>query len=612
MCGIFGVFTKNNFDFNIKLLIDNALDNQNHRGPDSRGYWISKKNNVALAHNRLSILDLSDNGNQPFFSIDGRYCLIFNGEIYNYIEIKYYLISKGVVFISDSDTEVLLESYKYWGSNIFEKIIGTYSFAIYDLEQNSLFCARDPIGEKPFLYYFDNKAFYFSSELDTLKKIPGIKLEVNYDSITSILVHNLRHIPDPYTAYKGIMRLKPGHAMELRDGKLIRIWNHWIPKKTNKIISADGLLEEISNAVKFQIRADVKIGVFLSGGLDSSGIVSLINKLSNNEINTYSYGINKYDSDLIISRSLAKEIGSNHKEYYFDINSHLNNYIKLLRKFGEPIMILPMLYTYLLSLEAKKDNVKVVLSGNGADELFFGYDGSYKNLLFSNFFNSKLNFLKSFKDSHLLISNNIDLNVGHIKYSLYHYYSDKMIKEFITKDVNIKNMKIWIDEFKYWGKLSNSQNYIEESNFLGLLIENQHSLTTSTDFGGMLASIEIRNPFLDKNVISYAMAIKNELKVQRSNFNIINKYILREAFKKILPNYIINAPKRGFGHGISENTLLKTSWYNYAEELLMNPCTINGFFDKVSIQKLWYNFKKYNTNTSSVMKHISIQTWLRD
>lgn len=611
MCGIGGIVLKPGAaQQDLRALLKHALDIQRHRGPDHEGIWINEPATVGLCHSRLSILDLSPAGAQPMLSGDGRFVTVYNGEIYNYREIRKLLQASGVLFRSESDTEVLIEAYRMWGEDMLLRLRGMFSFAIYDTETMTLFCARDRIGKKPFVYAETPLGFVFASEIPAVRAIPGVDIAIDHSALAAMLIHNMRHIPDPFTAYRGIRRLRPGHAMTVRDGAILRMERYWQPKPSGQAITAENLRSILEEAVRLRMRSDVPVGALLSGGVDSSALVGMMQGQSNAPIHTYALGLDEHDEDLRRARIMADRLGTLHREFYFDADEQWTIFKKLLKIYGEPIMLLPLIHTYSLCREIRADGVKVVMSGNGADELFYGYTGHIRTLkvslwldriallrpMLSVFSRTRLGWLAA--------------PPGKRKAAYYRALGKSEWGHLLTEDARIHLANRAAEEMEYWGDLCPSRKFIDESNFVGLMVENTHSVTTAGDLPAMAASVEIRSPFLDQEVISFAMATPVDMKIPSLKDASNLKAILRDSVVDLLPEDLLRAPKRGFGMGIQEEMVFRGPWREHASKLFSAPSDLDGFFRHDAIRIMWNRFLESASGANRIAKMFTIQQWL--
>jgi asparagine synthase (glutamine-hydrolysing) len=610
MCAIGGISLKPGIQFDLIKHLNAMVRLQHHRGPDANGVWLSDDQSMGLCHNRLSILDLTEAGNQPMHSADARYSIVFNGEIYNYRELQEELSAKGSCFRTHSDTEVLLEAYHYWGEAMLDKLRGMFAFALLDHAKGSLFCARDRVGKKPFVYSETKQGFVFASEIPAVRQVQGVDTTYDHDALAAMLLHNLRHIPDPHTAYRGIRRLRAGHAMRVREGKIEKIWRYWTPSPSSLPTTPTQLRALLEESIALRMRADVPVGALLSGGIDSSAIVAMMRQHASQLIHTYALGFDEDDEDLRRARLMAQQLGTQHKEFYFDPDEQWRIFNQLIAIHGEPIILLPLVHTYTLCRAIREDGIKVVLTGNGADELFYGYTGHTRTMRISRWLDRLAPlrpFLSPLKNTRM---GWVAAKPGVRKAAFYRAIAKSTWQHCLSDDAISSLANRAEEELRYWGELCPSQHYIDESNFVGLMVENPHSVTIAGDLPAMAASIEIRAPFLDQEIISFALATSPRLKIPDINDKNWLKAILKEAVKDLMPRSLLMAPKRGFGNGIQEAELLKGKWYNHVSEKLENPNTINGLLNKKKIKRQWQDFANERVSASDIAKQLSLQCWL--
>lgn len=611
MCGIGGIYLKAAGELSLGPYLQRMLDIQRHRGPDSDGLWLTEDQHLGLCHNRLAILDLTESGNQPLHSADNRFVIVFNGEIYNHKELRRDLEFKGAVFRSHTDTEVLIEAYRFWGEDMLQKLRGMFAFGIYDRESKNLFCARDRVGKKPFVYAQTTGAFIFASEIPAVKQVKGVNKDYDHAAIAAMLLHNLRHIPDPHTAYLGIKKLRPGHAMLVRDGQVQRTWRYWTPTPSIDLITPERLREILQESVKLRMQADVPVGALLSGGVDSSAIVSLMQAQSRSPVHTYALGFNSDDEDLRRARLMAEQLGTRHREFYFEPEDQWRIFEKLIGIYGEPIMLLPLVHTYALSRAIQEDGIKVVLTGNGADELFFGYTGHIRTLKVSRWldrFEPLRKYLSPLRSTRL---GWIAAKPGERKATWYRSLVKSEWARFLTADAQANLANTAADELAYWGNLCPSSHFIDESNFVGLMVENPHSVTIASDLPAMAASVEFRSPFLDQEMVSFALATPAAKKIPDIKNPAWLKAILRESVQDLVPDALLKATKRGFGMGIQEADVLRGPWRERVNELLADPNDLQGFLDPAAVRTEWQGFLSGTRPVNASAKQLAIQTWLR-
>jgi asparagine synthase (glutamine-hydrolysing) len=612
MCAIGGIYLKPGQSMVLGRNLESMGQIQHHRGPDARGVWIASDQTIGLSHNRLAILDLSPAGNQPMHSADQRYTIVFNGEIFNYLELKQQLIARGGQFCTHSDTEVLLEAYRHWGEGMLAKLRGMYSFALYDHADGSLFCARDRVGKKPFVYAEAQQGFIFASEIPAVRQVPGVDTAHDHDAIAAMLLHNMRHIPDPHTAYKGIKRLRAGHAMRVRQGVIEKTWRYWTPTPSGQNITPEQLRATLEESIAIRMRADVPVGALLSGGVDSSAIVAMMQPHTTQPIYTYALGFDRDDEDLRRARLMAQQLGTQHKEYYFDPDEQWQIFNQLIGIYGEPIMLLPLVHTYSLCRAIRDDGVKVVMSGNGADELFYGYTGHIRTLKISRWLD-RLAFtrglLRPLAGGRFAV---MSAPPGRRKAALYKALANNEWSALFTEEAKQHLVNRASEEMEYWGDLCPSRQFIDESNFVGLMVENTHSVTIAGDLPAMAASIEMRSPFLDQEVVSFALGTPVEQKIPWPHNPAWLKAILRDAVSDLIPHELLIASKRGFGMGIQEAMVLSGPWKGHADEIFSSPKDIDGLIELSELKRVWRLYKEGDSrDASQIAKMLAIQTWAR-
>lgn len=542
MCGIVGIHSKNSIEVQEKY-VNKILTKQYHRGPDNSSKLTV--DDITLGHNRLAIIDLNQNANQPFISNCGRYSIVFNGEIYNYLELKKELDYE---FKTHSDTEVLLSCYIKYAEKCIEKFNGMFSFAIYDKQEKTIFCARDRIGKKPFIYSEHTSGFYFASELSALFSIGIFSEEEDEIGKAYSFLRNYRHTPEPYTKYKDIRRLEPAHAMIIKDMKIVKKWCYWTPSfEYDGSITKEDVYNIIDDAVRLRERADVDIATMLSGGVDSSIITGLMVK---HGLKPQAYSLKADDEELSRAKLVAKLFDVPLKVFEYDRDLQEELYQKMMAIYGEEVRLLPLTHSARIYQQISKDNIKVVMSGIGADEIFYGYDGANKQLLFSDIV-KMIEFLPNamLKTFEKIFSFNPQAKLlfelaqkQNLKRKGYLYNQEAK-----QKGLNGYNYNTLID---FWADKIKTNNYIDVSNWIGLMSENAHSITISTDLPPMMYSIEARAPFLDHRVIEMAFKIDAHRKIAKKDARANNKLILKQAFERLLPSEILYASKKGFGYGI--------------------------------------------------------------
>ncbi len=560
MCGIAGFVGTEN----VKVLHAMA-DAIRHRGPDGEGYHYCPVNGVSFAHRRLSITDIVG-GHQPMWNEDETVCIVFNGEIYNHVELRSELLRKGHIFKSDhSDTEVLIHGYEEWGADLLTRLNGMFAFCIYDQNKKSLFFARDRFGKKPLYYTMFDQQLVFASELKALLVHPNVKREI--DSVSLQKYFGYGFIPAPYSLYKNVFKLPGGHYMTYdlatAQAKISSYWQFRVtPDSSIAKQSEEELASELrlllTAAVKRRMVADVPVGIFLSGGIDSSTILACASQDEvADRIKTFSIGFNEKqfdESDL--ARNIAKQFGSAHSEKIFGIDSAREIADHVLGMLDEPMGDSSILPTYLLS-DFARQTVTVALGGDGGDELFAGYAPFralkaahlYSNMLpksVRNFIQSQVNRLPA-SENYLSLDFKLKRTLQGLKYpsSVWNpVWLSPLQPEEIAELMNAPAEwdEVYADAIKAW-QMSEADDLIGRSiEFYGRFYL-QDGILTKVDRASMMVGLEVRAPFLDNDVVDFAQRLPSNLKYRNGT----SKYLLKKAMEGILPDDLLYRPKKGFG-----------------------------------------------------------------
>lgn len=571
MCGIVGFVDKNK---NIDTLND-MLKIQSYRGPDDSGVYFDEKNGVHFGHNRLSIQDLTSHGHQPFVSDCGNYIIVFNGEVYNFKIIKTELQNLGYNFISNSDTEVILYSYKQWGIDCIHKFIGMFAFSILDKLNNKLFLVRDRAGVKPLYYYKVENEFMFSSEIKSFHKHPIFTKEQNLSVLPYFF--QFGYIPAPYTIFKNCFKLEAGHYLEYyienSKFKIVKYWDvndFYLEDKFNK--NENEILEEIEkildNAIDLRMVSDVPVGVFLSGGYDSSLVVSILAKKQGKKINTFTIGFDdeKYN-EAEHAKTIAEYLGTNHTEYYMRNSDMLDLVESLPFYYDEPFGDSSVLPTMIVSKLARK-SVTVALSADGGDEAFCGYSKYFFLNKFQNIFSNTLKkeLLKiglNWFNPNIVeyINNKLSKNLKqtnikdkYIKFQ--RAINSKSLEEmfqnassYVDKKEIAKFLKINKNEdlFKKWNKIENIE-FLDQMMAIDYKLFMNDDVLTKVDRATMSVSLEGREPLLDHRIIEYMARVPLDIKYRNKQ----GKYLLRQILYKYLPKEMVDKPKSGFQIPLNE------------------------------------------------------------
>lgn len=554
MCGITGLFAFNSIGRINLVHLEAATRRLEKRGPDVHNTWFDEV--VGLGHRRLSIIDTSPAGNQPMKDSSGRYHIIFNGEIYNYRTLRNELQIKGVPFLSDSDTEVLLQAYIHWGEAMLPRLNGFFAFAIYDQEERSLFLARDRFGIKPLLYHLDGDRLLFASELKSLLTY-GVDRKINTEALHLFL--QLTYIPAPLSIIEGVEKLSPGHCMKVARGEVeIRKYYHFPYRETPQILDLEDakkqLRQTLRKAVADRLVADVPLGAFLSGGVDSSVMVALASE-DVQGLKTFSIGFkdNKYFDETHYAQLVADRFHTDHQVFSLTNDDLLGEVQNVVDYLDEPFADSSALPLYILSKETRK-HVTVALSGDGADELFSGYN-KHSAWLLSQEKNTRNGVIKVLGGlwSQLPKSRNNKLTNTIRKLDRYAQASKLSIKErywylasFTSDDRIGRLLKPGYQSARASFKtemLSGITNgSLNEMLALDSQMVLQGDMLQKVDLMSMANGLEVRVPFLDPAVVGLAFNMDARLKATGSQ----RKIVLREAFRELLPPELYSRPKHGF------------------------------------------------------------------
>ncbi len=548
MCGIAGIINYTNSSQDLEKIKD-IPELLKHRGPDSQGFSIF--NNVAFAHARLSVIDTSPDSNQPFFDENKEYKIVFNGEIFNYKELRADLEKLGETFTTSGDVEVLLKLYKHKKEKCLDEIRGFFAFGIYDVKADTAFIARDRFGVKP-LYYAQTKAgFYFSSELLPIQHLLGTK-ELNHKSLTAYF--QLNYLPGEESILKGIERLLPGHCVTIKNNKAEFRKYYKLTTKQPYVASASPekeLRKHLENSVTDRMIADVDVGSFLSGGIDSTIVTALASKQTTH-LHTFSLGFkdNEFFDESSLAELTAKKYGTNHHSFMLSNDDLLEEFDNFLHSIDEPFADSSALNVFILS-KRTKPFVKVVLSGDGADEVFAGYNKHKAEWLMRNNkgFNALVKIAAPFAN---LFPQSRNSAIGNKARQLSKYSSSMKLDPeerywrlaSISSEEEVKNLLLKSDSVaelkkQYTSGINNDFNSFLLADVNMLL---PYDMLTKVDMMSMDNGLEVRNPFLDHRLVEFAFSLPAELKINGK----VQKKILKESCKDLIPDEILNRPKHGF------------------------------------------------------------------
>lgn len=656
MCGLAGFLTKKSWELSNDDLVGRMALAIRHRGPDDAGTWADSKFGIALGHRRLSIVDLSMAGHQPMRSASKRYTVAFNGEIYNHLELRTELkasfflpgcLSGDIAWCGHSDTETLLAGFDAWGiQDTIQRCNGMFAFAVWDQQELSLTLGVDRLGEKPMYFGWqgqgEQSTFLFGSEISALKVHPVFSRDIDRNAISLLMRYN--YIPAPYSIYKGISKLEPGCLLTVSLAKptpsIIRYWSATevamagcgTPFKGSADQSVDALEALLKSSVQQQMMADVPLGAFLSGGIDSSTVVALMQAQSSRPVKTFTIGFDDKDhNEALYSKAVAKYLGTDHTELIASPKQILDVIYQLPTLYCEPFSDLSQIPTFLVSQLARQ-NVKVSLSGDGGDELFCGYN-RYK--LSANWWP----ITSAFPQAGRILASRGLTAVSQDKWNalirpLEYLLPDKLLPSKLGDKLHklAKTLKAANLDELYLGLVSNwdapaslviagqeqSTLLSEEVLHLSQLDATQRMMLMDTitylpydilvkvDRACMGASLEGRMPFLDHRVVEFAWSLPQNLKMRSG----VSKWVLRQLLYRYVPKELIERPKMGFSIPIDK--LLRGPLRDWAEALLDESRLLReGYFYPAPIREKWAEHLSGKCNWQNhLWSVLMFQAWL--
>ena len=618
MCGICGIFSFCSSQRIDGVIIQKMMDSMEHRGPDDKGYCVEDR--VALGHRRLSIIDL-ESGHQPIYNEDKTKCIVFNGEIYNYSELRQGLIGSGHTFLTRSDTEVILHLYEEKGTSCVKYLRGMFAFALWDKLKGILFIARDRMGIKPLYYTMTANSFLFASEIKSLLVTGLVEKNINYSSLDEYITLNYTLGPD--TILKDVKKLMPGYFMTLKDDRLF-LTEYW---DFNNVVETEDLFEDslikleelIEESIKMRLMSEVPLGAFLSGGVDSSVTVGVMSKLMEKPVKTFTVGYEEAEdvSELSYARIISKYFKTEHHEFVLKPKKFMDIASKVVWHLDEPIAEIATLPLLLLA-ELSKKFVTVMLSGEGVDEIFGGYPIYWYMNAIENYrrFPDILRRTLSNPIVKLLLRNkkegkysewlNLPLNRRYLGNGS--YFTEKTRNKLYSKDFNgfLNNNKLRRVIDSYYAKVK-GQDALSKMLYLDAKTWLPEDLLVKADKMTMAASIELRVPFLDHKLVEFAFSLPSSAKVTMRH----SKYIFKKYAEKVIPKKIVYRKKRGFPVPIKQ--WLRGELFSVVYDLLLSSKAKNrGFFDAKYIQKMLERHASgYEDLSKNIWNLVILELWMR-
>lgn len=624
MCGILGLASIFSNDKSDTLILQR--DAMVHRGPDDAGVWWSADLRVALAHRRLAIVDLSPGGHQPMLAANGRYCITFNGEIYNFQELRQILVAKGYIFRSSSDTEIILAAYEEWGIDCLQYLNGMFAFGLYDADKQQLFLARDRVGEKPLFYQLTQKSILFASELKALMADPAFPRRLNLDALDCYLASG--YVPGELCILQGVKKLPPAHALtfDLNSGRT-RIWRYWqIPDSpthdsSDSPANTEALLDELEclleRAVKRQLVADVPVGILLSGGVDSSLTTAMAAQAVSN-VKTFTIrfpGYGHYD-ETEHARLIAQHFDTDHIELEAE-PSTIELLPLLARQFDEPMVDSSMIPTYLVCKLARR-YCTVVLGGDGGDELFGGYL-HYSRLLRIQ---ERLGWLpyalrragaglasdylpSGFKGRNWLRA--LDYDIGHGLPPIPNiFFSPSERRRLVRQDLRDRQIIGKAAEHLRLRCIPLESDLLQRATRMDFANYLPEDILVKVDRASMLTSLEMRAPWLDYHIVEFAFGkIPASLRATTAGRKVISKLLAQ----RLLPaKFDVN---RKWGFSIPLSTWLKEkNWSDFFQQILLE--SDSQFFCKDYVKKLFDKRTKGGITTERLFGLVLFELWARE
>ncbi len=637
MCGIAGFidFSPKGIPYNLSEIATHMAETMHSRGPDHGGVWEDRQHNLALSHRRLAVIDLSPSGHQPMLSADKRYAIVYNGEIYNFRELKKTLTDMGHVFSGTSDTEVLLQACVAWGvKKTIEQCIGMFAFGFWDRQETTLTLGRDRLGIKPLFWGYFDDVFIFGSELKALRQHPRFIPSINLNAMATFL--RFGFIPSPHCIYEHTYKLEPGCLLTLRpqhppqiekywDLRNIAIRNMREPWSFNDEETTNQLECLLGDAVTQRMTADVPLGAFLSGGIDSSTIVALMQKSSNRPVRTFTIGSRDISHDESIhAKEISAFLGTDHQEFIIEPDHIFRILPQLGNWYDEPFADISQIPTFLVS-EMTRQQVTVALSGDGGDELFAGYNRYFK-------LSQRLRMLENIPPFlQPILATCVGIPSALLNPALQHL-PEKWMK--LTKKMHNFSQKLanadiggqyrqlvsrWENPLdlvphatEEYLKLYSDQTLgtdfphpITRAQYWDMMTHLPDDILAKVDRASMGVSLEVRVPMLDHRVVEFAWSLPHHMKMREGQ----SKWLLRQLLGKYVPRHMFERPKMGFGVPIGQ--WLRGPLQEWAEDFLSeHALKRGGLFNPAPIRKRWKeHLSGSHDRTRSLWTILMFQIW---
>jgi len=648
MCGVTGCFVGSDTTNKEVIFswVKQAAEALEHRGPDDSGVWTDHRLGLGLGHRRLSIIDISPRGHQPMISKDERFVITYNGEVYNFPEMRKDLLANSVSFTGGSDTEVVLEGIVKWGLlATLQRADGMFALALWDRKQNHLYLARDRFGQKPLYYGWANNTFIFGSTLNALRQFPDFSADIDQNSLSLLLRHS--NIPAPYTIYQNCWKLLPGTILtvtpeSVRQHNIPPPKEYWsieksaasVNRRSSKLCkeeALENLKDTLQHSIKNCMLSDVPLGAFLSGGIDSSIVAAIMQEQSNHQVQTFSIGFSEsaYD-EAHYAKRVAEHLGTDHTELYITAREAQEVIPDLPIIYDEPFADSSQIPTYLVSKLAR-EQVTVCLSGDGGDELFGGYNRYTWSRNLQLIINTVpfpirsviARFFRAVPPQYwdILFANiaKLSLSKGHITLAgdKLHKLSEiieapnkqemylRLISQWKNPGAVLRGTHEYQTRVSDWNNWPAMEQFTDQIMLLDTLFYLPNDILVKLDRASMSVGLEARVPLLSHTVFEFAWSLPKRLKINDN----VGKWILRELLKHYVPQALVERPKMGFGAPIGN--WLRGNLRNWAEDLFNLDSPIHDLYFKPEIvQHVWKDHLSGHRNHQHILwPLLMFQAW---